>query len=283
MWDALKRIAKVVLVAAGVAVIVAAMALGGFRLLAAQLPSYQAELQAWIAAELGLRLEFERLDLRLGFRGPELTFYDAAIASSGPVEPFVVAEEATITLDLLAALTRREFSPRRLVFSGIRLTVVRDEQGSLYIEGAPQDTNGWPLFNFDIPREAELVVRDSHVAFVDVAMEREWRFENVTIEVDQGPESIAMTARADPPREVARRIEMSVDGGIADRTRLSDDWRAYVAIRGADLAELAQIWPVDRAAGLRGRGDVSLWLQSDRGRIDQVTVECGPRLEHGVQ
>ena len=47
--------------------ILLAVALGVFRLLLGQIPEYQDEIKAFVAAELGLTVEFATIDARLGF------------------------------------------------------------------------------------------------------------------------------------------------------------------------------------------------------------------------
>lgn len=273
MLSAIKFLGKWVAVLAGVSVIVLAIALGGFRLLASQLPGYQAEIQAWLNAELGLHVEFDRLDLRMAFGGPEVSFYDSAIASEDPEQPFVVARETTIRFDPLALILNRQFVARRLAIAGIRLTVVRNEDGSLVIAGAPSGADMVLDFDFQIPPEVELVIRDSSVTYEDRDARVRWPFENVSVEVNQGPDSVEMTVRAEPPPALGSRIEMSVDGSLEDLEALTDDWRGYLGIRDADLATLARLWPSPEWEGLGGRGDISIWLQSLAGVVDQATVE----------
>ena len=77
----LRSLSKVLFVTLGGSAILLAVALGVFRLLVAQIPSYQTELRDWVAAELGFAVEFAVLDARLGFRGPELTLRQATIGS----------------------------------------------------------------------------------------------------------------------------------------------------------------------------------------------------------
>ena len=107
--------------------ILLAVALGVFRLLVAQIPSYQTELRDWVAAELGFAVGFAVLDARLGFRGPELTLRQATIGSG---REFLEAEQATITLDPFALVFSRQIDVSRLTLDGVRLTVERDARGA---------------------------------------------------------------------------------------------------------------------------------------------------------
>ena len=70
MWNRNRRLIRGVL--AGVAVVVATILLsfGTLYVMMSRLPSQQAELQDWVAAELGLSFSFDRLDSRFGAERP---------------------------------------------------------------------------------------------------------------------------------------------------------------------------------------------------------------------
>ena len=77
----LRKVIKITLALVATGALLTLAAIGGFRVLVTQLPSYQDDLQAWVNRELGLSLTFARLDVRWGWRGPELTFHDASVAT----------------------------------------------------------------------------------------------------------------------------------------------------------------------------------------------------------
>lgn len=277
MWYSLKTLIKRLTAVLGAVVILLAIALGGFRLLASQLPSYQQEIQQWLAADLGLQLGFDRIDMRLGLGGPEVIFHDVVIAQDDPGEPFAFASEATVTLDPVALIADRRSAVRRLVLEGIRLTLVRTVDDTWRIGGGPDYRAVERDFGFEIPREVELVVRGSEILYQDELLDVEWQFRNVTVEVDQDPGSISMVAQANPPQSLGSRIQLAVDGVLDKTAPLSDDWSGLLSIRDADLAELGRLMPERYRGSLGGNGDVSVWLDLSAGEFDRVMADIALR------
>ena len=60
-------------------VIVLAILLGLFRLAAAQLPAYRADLEEKASIAVGLPVRFGAVDARLRLNGPELIFHDVRV------------------------------------------------------------------------------------------------------------------------------------------------------------------------------------------------------------
>jgi hypothetical protein len=81
----LRKVVKRLAVAVAIVGVAIGAGIGGFRLLVRELPSYQSDLQAWVAESLGLQLEFSRLDAHWSLHGPELTFHDARVAAAADV------------------------------------------------------------------------------------------------------------------------------------------------------------------------------------------------------
>ena len=123
----IRRLSKILFATLGGVAILMAVALGVFRLLVAQIPEYQTEIKNWVAAELGLVVDFETLDARLGLKGPELTLRETSIGSG---TEFLQADQAIITLDPIALLLARRVDVSRLTLDGVRLTVERDLEGT---------------------------------------------------------------------------------------------------------------------------------------------------------
>ncbi len=267
----LRKLARPALAVLGLAVILAAIALGAFRLALAQLPGYQAEMQAWASDALGIALDFERLDARWGLAGPELTLHEARVATPGRAAPFLDARRASLVLRPWSLLARRELAIRRLAFEGTRLTIFRTEDGRFRLQeplpGAPTQE-----LAFDVPPEVELVVRDSEVVYVDRARDLEWRFSGVTVSLEREAGRLSAELRARPPEEFASRIELTAEGAFDGGARLGGDWRVSADARGVDFAVLARSLPSDLALPRAGRGDVSLWANAQDGSVVRGTV-----------
>lgn len=263
MWKLIRRILRTLAVAAGLLVIVAAILLGAFRLFAASLPSYKEDLQAWVSKSLELSVQYESIDLRLGFSGPELAFFDAAVSRQGVDQPFVLARRASVVIDPLALVLDRQLVPVRLVFEGIRITVQRSADGTFSVAGAPQGAADLTLRGMEIPEEVSVRIRDSEVEYVDEILGIRWHFGDVRADIEQEFRAVSVSVSAEPPEEFGDRISVTANGITTADAELSDDWRVFVALRNANLDAIADVWP--QAGVESGAGDISLWLQSDDG------------------
>src|SRR5215203_2953324 len=111
-------------------VVLAVLGAGVFQFLVRQLPTYEDEIQAWVTAELGLTLDYTRLDGAWGWRGPELAFEDVRVRAAGDTTPFLTARGAGVGfdwLDLLPRLARgRAPAINRLTFDGTEFTLVKN-------------------------------------------------------------------------------------------------------------------------------------------------------------
>lgn len=249
----------------GCVIILAALVLGAFRMFAASLPGYKEDLQAWVADTLDLSVEYEGIDLRLGFSGPELAFFDAELSNENSTDPFVVASRASVVVDPVALFFEQRLVPTRLVFDGIQVTLARLADGSFAVAGAPQNQSGSQMNAFELPQEVSVEVRDSEVLYIDQQLGVRWQFTNVRADVEQEFRAFSVSLSADPPESFGERINVTADGFTSGTATVSDDWRAFVALRSARVESIKELWP---DVGVEsGVGDASVWLQSDDGRI----------------
>ena len=131
----LRKLMKALGVGAAGLVILAAIGIGAFRLVVAELPSYQGQVQSWARDALGLSVSFSRLDARWGLRGPELTFYDASVARPDEeTAPMISAAEVTLGLSPLTLFLERRLVLNRLVLGGTQLTLERSPEGELRLQ-----------------------------------------------------------------------------------------------------------------------------------------------------
>ena len=254
---------------------------GGFQLLLRRLPSYQDEIQAWVTAELGLALDYTRLDGALGWRGPELAFRDVRVRTPGDATPFLTASSASVgfnTLDLVLRLaTGREPAIHRLTFDGTEFALVRTEEGVYRLQGAPAVSGEQPLVQ--VPPDIDVLVRNSRVLYLDAARSVAWAFQDVNGSLRRDDQVLAVEARGLPPPEFADRIEVTAQAFVADAkgadagAKYTGDWRLSVDLDGVDIAVAARLFPPSAVAPRAGRGDVAIWLNWQGGAVGSGTVD----------
>ena len=267
MWHHNRRLVKRVLIGATVFVVVIALGLGALRLMLTRLPSYQAELQAWVTAELGLSFSFDRLDARFGANGPEITFYEASVASAAQAEPFLYARRAAVSLDPWKLLLEREPTVSALVIDGTRLAISRTADGAFRFEGGPAGGDIGGDLTTAIPLEVELLVRDSQVQYVDELREESWQFDGVELSLTRERDRIALEMSARPPEALGERIDLAVDGDIVQDDAVPGRWRVFGDLRNVNLTALMRLLPATTDFSVAGSGDVSVWIDWSDGRV----------------
>src|SRR5687768_5619830 len=261
---AVRRIARLTTIVLVALVVVAAFGAGGFQFLVRQLPSYQDEIQAWVTAELGLTLDFSRLEGGWGWRGPELAFRDVRVRAAGDTTPFLTARGASVGFDVLdlgwRLATGRKIAIDRLTFDGTEFTLVRNEQGAYRLQGAPAIGEQATV---QVPPDVDVLVRDSRVLYLDASRSVAWAFQDVTASLRRDDEVLTVEAEALPPTEFANRIEISAQALVADDgtgAKFTGEWRLSANLDEVDLAVAAQLFPPSAVAPQAGHGDVAVWL-----------------------
>lgn len=275
MWKFFRKLLRYLYIGAALLVIMLAIGVGAFRLVVTQLPSYRGEIQAWAREELGLTMDFSRLDARWALLGPEITFYDVSVSiPGGESEPLFSAREARIGLSALALVTERRLVVNRLTVVDTRLVFERGTDGTLRLQGAPsQQAASTDLTIEDLP-PVEIIVRDSTVVYEDRVQGRSWEFLDVRLGLAREADRLRLEARADPPAELGSRIDVSAEGSVIEpEDGTGREWRIFAELRDLDLSTLTTLFPDQRGMPRSGVGDVSVWLDFLGGRVSRATVQ----------
>jgi uncharacterized protein (TIGR02099 family) len=271
----MQRLGRALIVSFGVVAILLAVALGLFRLLLAQIPEYQDEIKAFVAAELGLTVEFAAIDARLGFAGPELSLSDASIGSVGG-GGFLEAREASITFDPWTLVFSRRLEVSRLTLGGVVLTVERDRSGTFRF-GDRAFEPGEGAWTDDIPPSVEVVIRDSALEYVDSARGRRWRFDELEVVLESSDGQLEASLSLRPEIDLAGPVEIDITARLPDDEGNGIAWQADVVAPALDLAVLALLAPVDAVVPLGGRGDVRGRLEWADGQVLSAGLDAAFR------
>ena len=261
-------------VAGAVAVILLAMSAGVLRLVIIQLPSYQGEVWEWVQTELGVNLDFSQLDARWSLLGPEFSFRDAIVSRIGAeASPLLSAAEASITLSAPALIRERRLEVTRLTLEGSDLRLERTGSGTLRLANLPEEESPQTEISLaDIP-PVTIVISNGSVTFADEIRQREWTFDDVRLELVRELGSIVVEARANPPEDLAQRIELSAQLDAVGRLRDPQSvWRLFGETRGLNLAELSELLPESLPLPASGAGDISFWVDFAGGEAQQATL-----------
>ena len=103
--------------------ILAALAVGALRLAIARVPENAARLQAWVEQQTGLRVEYDSLDARLRWFGPEVVLRGVRVLDQDGSQAMVSAREGSVGLDLWGL-----FRTGELVAGHVRGTIRSEER-----------------------------------------------------------------------------------------------------------------------------------------------------------
>ena len=274
MLGLLKNLMRGFAVALAMALILLAMSAGVLRLVVIQLPSYQGEIWEWVQSELGVDLGFSQMDARWSFLGPEFSFRDATVSRiGGESNPIVSAVEATITLSVAALISERRLEVNRLTLEGSNLRLERTGDGTLRLANLPEDGSAQTEISLtDIP-PVTIVVNNGSFTFADDIRQREWIFGDVRLQLVRESDSIVVEARANPPQDLAERIEVSARLDAEGRLQgPQSEWRLFGEARGLDLAALSDLLPEALPVPASGEGDISFWMDFAGGEAQQATL-----------
>ena len=249
-------------------VILLAVAVGLFRLMLPKLPTYQEEIKDWASAAIGMQVEFSGMDARWRLSGPELTFYDAELATDDRVR-VLNAEEVSVGVELPRLLLDLELVADRVLIRDAAVELRQDENGRWLVQDIPLAEIGpAPAGEPDgalvgIGEDIALHVRLAH------------RPEPVTLEVESvqfrredGQQSV--DASLVLPEAFGAELEVAAtqrlpDGGAAA------PWRLYAEGEGLDVAALAGLLP-DPPPLASGMADVQLWAELEDGAAQSATA-----------
>ncbi|NNC63221.1 MAG: hypothetical protein HKN84_00425, partial [Gammaproteobacteria bacterium] len=275
MPNFLRKLIKSLGVGAAVLVIVAAMGVGVFRLVVAELPSYQGQVQAWAQDVLGLSVSFSRLDARWGLRGPELSFYDASVARPDQeAEPMISAGEVTLGFSPMVLFFERRLAVSRLALERTELTLERGVDGQLRLQGAPSEQQSRTDLRFEDLPPVAIDLSDSNISYIDRAQARVWDFSDVRVRLERSEDRVLLEARGSPPAELGSRIDVSIDGTLEPQADAETaDWLIVSTLNDVDFGTVAELFPEVPGLPHGGVGDLSLWLETVGGDVTQATAQ----------
>ncbi|HLT92014.1 MAG TPA: YhdP family protein [Woeseiaceae bacterium] len=253
-------------------VILLAIGVGLFRLLLPRLPAYQEEIKQWANAAIGMEVEFSGMDARWRLSGPELTFYDAQLATEPGTPPLLHAEEVSVGVGLLRLLLDLELVADRVLIDEARVEVLEREDGGWEIQGIPlEELPDWRTGG----AEGGALVVDVEDIRIDVLPAHRGRpvtFEVETARFRRGAGRHELDARVLLPQELGTELTFS-----ATRRPVGGDpapWRLYLEADGFRLPGLAALRPLPVEAR-SGSADLQLWLEVEDGIPRAVTARFG--------
>lgn len=253
-------------------VILAALAVGAFRLALKLLPEYEARVADRVREATGLQLSFDALDARLGRYGPEIFFEGARIVGPDGSDIIVSARAGRVSLSPLRSLFYRRLEIGRVVLEGPRfnLVIFPDRRielvGQAWLsqpDGLEQERRGLDR----IPRGL-IEIRDASVGFLDLRANRAaWELQSVDVEMRRSGDTVAIEGRVRLPEHLGASLEFDaeVTGDLAQPGTLT--WRGQLAGRDVNFAGWADLLPDTFTVPAGGRGSLRVSARGEHGAL----------------
>jgi len=112
-------------------IILAAISITLFRMVLPDIGHYREDIQIWISDYMGYPVQIRSINASWEGWVPNLYLQDISVINEDSNEPLIRFDHASITLDPVSSLKQREFIPYDINVSGMDLSLIRHQDGSI--------------------------------------------------------------------------------------------------------------------------------------------------------
>ncbi len=229
--------------------------MGLFRLLLPQLPEYQAEIQARLSDAVGLHVEFESLDARWRFSGPELLARNVLVKTTDGTKDLAAADAVVVGVSLGSIFSERRVVPNRLLLTGVDAQVLRDGDAWL-LNAVPVEDIVPAATNESARRDFRVDIENSVIAYQAAPEAPVVAFVINEAEWVRSPATDKLTVNFERDVEAAEsatvEIERAADG--------ADGLTIYARSRELAIADFNSLLPETVPSPTAGAVTLDLWL-----------------------
>jgi uncharacterized protein (TIGR02099 family) len=268
------RLWRITAGAVAAALILAALLLGLLRLALVLVPGNAERAQAWIESETGLRLEFDRIDARLRWFGPEIVLGDARVLDQDGTQVVFEAGEGAVGLDLLNLFRTGELVAGRIRLENPRITLVRLSDGRIRLLGQRDRPVEKSQFDLDRLPAGTVQIVGARVDYRDLKRGGgPWTLRNLDLDLRRERRYVEASGSASLPSSLGGtvRFEGRLRGSLRALTELVA--RVDVEVDRLELPGLAEFLPESVAQPGSGAGRLRAVLELDRGKIGLLRTD----------
>lgn len=255
-------------------VILAAAVLGSLRLLVAQVPGHADRVKDWIEQQTRLRIEYQGLDARLRWFGPEVVLRDVRVLDTDGTQALFETREGSIGLDLWNFFRTGQLIAGRVRFVGPDVTVVRLPDGRIRLLGQRERPADRPPFDLDRLPAGRVVIEDARVTYRDLKQGKgPWTLEDLQLTLRRDRDFVTASGKARLPASLGGQLEFDgrLSGSIDDFDRLRA--RVQLNVERVRLAGWNDFLPGFVARARSGEGSVTALVAVRDGGLRQARVE----------
>ena len=254
--------------------IVAALLLGALRFAIARVPENAARIQAWVERQTDYRLEFDAIDARMRWWGPEVVLRNLRVLDEDASQALFAAREGAVSLDLWNLFRTGELVAGRVRVVGPVITVVRLADGRIRLLGQRERPADRPPFDLDRLPAGRLEVEDATIDYRDLRTGRgPWKLRQVQLSLRRAHDAVDVVGAARLPDSLGTDTEFSgqLRGSLE---RFADlQMRLELDVERLLLAGLADLLPDGRARPVSGAGALQAEVAFDRGRLELIRLD----------
>jgi uncharacterized protein (TIGR02099 family) len=256
--------------------IAAALVLGALRLAIAKVPENAVRIQAWIEQQTDLRIEYDALDARLRWFGPEVVLRGMRVLERDGSQALIQAREGSVGLDLWNLFRTGELVAGRVRFVGPTLTVVREADGRIRLLGQNERPMDRPPFDLDRLPAGRLVVEDATVTYRDLLSgAAPVTIRQIKVELRRQHQSTAVAGSAQLPDSLGSGIDFRGDlrGSLEQYDAL--DAEIELNVDRLVLPGLVPFLPPWMARPTSGSGQVAGLVKFRKGTLTHARLQLG--------
>lgn len=269
-----RRIFNGLVLLVAIPVIGLAILLGLFRLAAAQLPEYRADLEEKASTAVGLPVRFGSVDARLRLHGPELIFYDVRVLDPDTGAVLFRARRGRVTIDPIALIRDRKVSATRVSLDGANIKLERTRDGVTRIQGleTPAAGSGNGLSVAELPVG---IFELTHTDFVIEDLKNElgpWSFHDVELQLQNDGQNIVIDGSVELPDDLGESLSWHAELNDIAAGPDIQQWQVHVKATRLNLSKLSELTPERYRVIEEGSGDISLHVFVDGGQVQHASV-----------
>jgi len=278
-----KLIKRVILPVLATTLIVLALLVGLARLLLPQVPQYKEDIQRLAEQATGFAVDFGQISAGISMHGPELRLEKTRISIPQEGLEVVYAEEVKISIDLMTLLVSRKVVPSHTAIRGVRVDLVREEDGALSIQGRTladwlRNSGDQKLSVEDLPNSI-LWLYDVTIGFEDRYLQRplaDFLVEELSAELESGV--LILEGRVEPEVRFGDDIILS---STTDLEPLLDDtkpvsgtgWELSVNVPDLNISQWISLLPDEMSPVKSGAGEGLITAKMVGGIPDSIRAD----------
>ena len=255
----------------GIIVLLAAVTVTMLRLLLPDIGQYRGEIEAWGSRYMGFPVVIHSMDASWQGWIPNLNLSDIELLNKAGTESITHFESAQVKIDPIATLLRRQFVPTHLVVSGFELSVTRQNNGAITIQGINIENNEKNTDKNELAewlfKQNKIELQNANIEWLDHKHEQApLLLTDVDFTLRTDSERVQLEGSANLPSRYGKRMNFAFD---AYGDLLSSEWSGelYLSAKGINPDSWYKNYrPLDmNIAG--GNADIQVWSTWENAKL----------------